>query len=371
MKKNDWVRVFLLLSLYLLVLFIFKRDIFYFKFDNKLIDRYFLSQDITHEVPGKRLFLSDGDIYLSTGYLYVNGADPSEYNFEHPPVIKYLFGLSIYLFNNPYVVQVILGGLLLTTFYFITKNITKKSTIAFIACLFLIFDPLFLDLSAQPLLDLGQTLFMLLYFVSIFYLRENFILQGLLLALFAGSKFWITPIFFVTTFYGYKIYIKQFNWKYFFLQLLSAFIFYSLFYTQTFILKSGHFNIIWHILKTFKYRVDHNTSSIFGASLILFLTGYFKSWWGRGEIIRILTWSLMWPIGLLSTLIRSLIGLKKGLISLNLLVTVIPIVYLLYLGVQAPFPRYFMIILPFIYLVLAENIFALYKKIDKHKSIAA
>ena len=48
-----------------------------------------LSQDIPHEVAGKRLFLSDSEIHIASGYLYALGNNPITFNFQHPPFIKY------------------------------------------------------------------------------------------------------------------------------------------------------------------------------------------------------------------------------------------------------------------------------------------
>lgn len=356
MKNRDWLILLMIVLGYIFLLLFFKKEIFQFRFDESLIKKYFCSQDIPKEPPCKRLFLSDEDIYLSTGYLYAKGADPSLFNFEHPPLIKYLFGYSILLFSNPYFAQIFLGILFLIVFYYLALKIYKSRKVAILSSIFILIDPLFLDISIRPLLDLGQTLFMLLYFLSVFFWKEKFILQGLFLALFAGTKFWITPLFFVFFFYGYKIYVKKINWKIFIFHLIAAFIFYSLLYTQTFKLNQGKFNIVWHILKTFKYRIDHNTSSFFGASIILFLSGFLESWWGKREIIRSYPWHPLWPFTFAFTLLFSLRSLISKKINLKILLSIIPIAYLFYLGVQAPFPRYFFIILPFLYLSFANFI---------------
>ncbi len=122
MKFKNWLLVFFIICFYLFSLSIQKPEIFTFKFDKTLIDRYFLSQDIPHEVPGKRLFLSDADVDLATGYLYATGSDPSLYNFEHMPLIKYLYGFSVLLFNNPYPVTVTFGMLLIVLYYYFVKK---------------------------------------------------------------------------------------------------------------------------------------------------------------------------------------------------------------------------------------------------------
>lgn len=248
MKPEDWMLPVLIICFYLLSLFIFRREIFSFQFNRALLNRYFVSQDIPREVKG-RLFLSDGEVYLSTGYLYATGSDPTQYNFEHPPLIKYLFGFSVLLFNNPYIVQIGFGIAVLFLTYFLGQKIYKNLFVSSLACLLLVIDPLFLDLSSQPLLDMGQTTFMLLYTIAIFYFPTNFIFQGSALALFAGTKFWVTPLFFVGLYTAVNFYKKKLHLKTFFLHLIIALVVYSLLYLKTFIDRRGSFNILFLCLK--------------------------------------------------------------------------------------------------------------------------
>ncbi len=361
MKFKDWLLILLIISFYIITLLFLKQHIFTYKFDKNLISKYFLSQDIPHEVPGKRLFLSDADVDLATGYLYATGKDPSLYNFEHPPLIKYLYGFSVLLFNNPYVVTITLGILLLILYFYFAKRLYKNSFVPSLACTLLILDPLFIDASSQTLFDMGQTTFMLLYFISVLYLKDNFLLQGIALGLFAGAKFWITPIFFVALLSFYKMYKKEFDTKKFIYHLLIAFFTYALIYIQSFILTNGRFNLIWHILKVFKFRIQHNVSSFFGASIILFITGYLKTWWGNKNFARVDMWSMLWPLSLFVALYINLRNFFSKKINTEFLIAVISFAYLLYLGVQAPFPRYFLIILPFLYMITANQIYVFFK----------
>lgn len=352
MRWKDLLIVGIIAILYIFLLLVFKRNIFSFQFDKRLLDRYFVSQDIPHEVKG-RLFLSDGEIYMATGYLYATGSDPTQFNFEHPPLIKYLFGLSIKLFDNPYYVQIVFGILFIFFTYFLGLKIFKRRLIPSLACLLILIDPLFLDVSSQPLLDLGQSVFMLAYTFTIFYLPSNFILQGITLALFAGTKFWVTPLFFVFLYAAYNYYKKKFNLKIFFLHLFVAFVVYSFLYLKTFIDREGNFNIVFFMLKVLKYRLVHNTSSFFGSSILLFTTGFFKSWWGNRDFMIGNIWFFLWPVSLVVGTIQGFISVLKKKITIQNLIALTPLLYLIFLGVQAPFPRYFLTILPFLYLTLA------------------
>mgnify|MGYP000417059885 CR=1 FL=1 len=84
----------------------------------------------------------------------------------------------------------------------------------------------------------------------------------------------------------------------------------------------------------------------------MFATGYFKTWWGKEQFIKSQPWSFFWPITLFFSFKKSLELIGK--VNLANLIGATPFLYLIYLGVQAPFPRYFLILLPFAYLNLAE-----------------
>lgn len=353
---NKWIHIFSLIFLYLLVIFFFKKEVVLYKFDQKLIHRYFLSQDITHEVPGIRQFLSDGDIYTATGYLYAQGADPTSYNFQAPPLIKYLFGLSILIFGSPYYVQIIFGAVLIAIVYTLGVKMYKSSLVPLLACIFLIIDPVFLEVSSNALLDLGQAAFLLLYFYLVFFHKKRYALQGIVLGLLCASKFWAGPLFFVLLLAAYNIYKKNFDLKKFTLHLIIAAVIFSLTYIKTFINKGFEFNIVFFQLKILKFLVIHDIRSFPFASLFLFLTGYYQTWWGSKSVSHAQIWSIFWPIGLMLSAKSILDAMIKRFVDLKLFVGIIPMVYILYLGVQAPFTRYFILILPFLYLNLSKNL---------------
>jgi len=361
MKIKDYIYLFIIISLYLLILVVFKREVFTNKFDPTVVDRYLCSQDIPYEPPCKRLFLSDSDLYLGSGYLYVKGSDPTTYDFQVPPLLKYLFGYSILLFNNPYFVQIGFGVVFLYIIYLLGLKTFKKSEISLLTCLFVLVDPLFINLATTILLDLGQGVFLLSYFLSMFFYKRNSVVQGVLLGLLFTSKFWGGSIFFILIILAYLLYRREFNLKKYLIHLIVAFIVFCLIYTKTFVNNGGKFNIFFFELKLLNFYINHNVSSIFGASLFLFLTGYVKTWWGNREIIKSSPWSILWVIGLI---ISSTMAIKEILhkrISLKLLIGSMPFLYLVYLGVQAPFPRYFILILPFIYLVMSDFIYYFFK----------
>lgn len=204
------------------------------------------------------------------------------------------------------------------------------------------------------MLDLGQTALLMLY-LFFFITPSRWVISGILLGLLAGSKFWGVPLYFVTFFFLFHFRLVLKHWKQYFLQIATGVMVFSGLYLPAFIIQNGEFNLVLFELKTIKYWLNHSASSFPGASFVLFTTGYFKSWWGEGEIIRTNIWSVLWPITLVISLKTMLDSIRRRKFQENkFLISLIPILYLVYLGLQIPFPRYFMVILPFLYLISAE-----------------
>lgn len=356
-KKDVWFLLGTIL-IYLTILFLSHPQIFTYRFNSTLIDRYLHSQDIPQDLSG-RVFLSDSEIHEAAGYLYATGEDPTEYNFQHPPLIKYLYGFSILTFGNPYIVQISFGIILLIGTYTFGKKLFNDSLIPQVATILLAIDPLFIDLSQNLLLDLGQTALVVLYLIAFFWFEKNWLLQGVLLGLLAASKFWGgTTLFIVGIVTLYAFFTQKLNYRKLILQVIIAFCVFCMVYIKSFINMGGMLNIIFFEIKTFNYWLHHSVSSMIGGSLLLFLTGFVREWWGNRETIRVPVWTILWPISLFASTWNGILMMKKK-ISTHVLISFFPLLYLLYLGVQAPFTRYFIIILPFLY--LSTTSFVLHK----------
>ncbi|MGB3020258.1 MAG: glycosyltransferase family 39 protein [Microgenomates group bacterium] len=356
MKVNNYLVLFAISAIYFASLFFYRQNPFVYRMDPHLIGRYYLSQDITHEVDGKRLFLSDDEIHIAAGYLYAMGENPVDYNFQHPPLIKYMFGFMTRLTDNPYLVQVILSVALLMSTYYLALRISESKIVAMGAVVLLSFDRLFISFSTQALLDLGQSVLIMLYLITSVYFRDKYWLQGIVLGLLLTAKFWAGSLFFIVFINSYLMLRKQFNLRRFIYQLGVGSVMFCLVYLRSFVAQRGAFNIIFFELKTLKYWFHHSVSSVYGASLILFTTGYLKSWWGAKEVLRAQYWSLVWPIGLCITAVVACkrILREKLRVSPATLIYTIPVTYLGYLSIQAAYERYFIILLPYLYIGLSS-----------------
>lgn len=358
----------LIIIAYVVAILIRSPAVFMYRFDSSLVDRYLCSQDIPIEPPCKRLFLSDEEIHSAAGYLYVKGEDPTKFNFQHPPLIKYLYGFSILLTRNPYWAQIALGVAFLVLTYLIGYRVFSYALTGFLACLLLVMDPLFIRLSGSTLLDLGQGTFLLLYFFLMIYFRKQYVVQGIALGCLLTSKFWGGSLFFILVIAVYAVLTKKVDLKSYFKHLVVALVVVCGIYTRSFLTRMGFFNIFFFELKVLKYWLQHSTSTSFGSASILFLTGFVKTWWGDKSWTRELVWSLMWPITFFVSSIRLLIVKKGRSITSKNLIAGIAFGYLAFLSIQAPFSRYFVLILPFLYLTLADTIALSILKLTKHRT---
>jgi hypothetical protein len=342
-----------LLLFYLIYLSLIKPAVFSYQFSPILIERYLNSQDIYDYQGHERVIISDTDLYITAGYLYVLGADPTKYNFQHPPLIKYLFGWSILFFNNPFYVQIVLGMLLIIVMYVFSYRLTPNIWIATLSCVLLITDPLFIDVSSEGFLDMGVTLLAFVWIFLVIFFPKKFVLQGIVLGLLAISKFWTVALLFLIISYGMQLLVKdRLNKKGIFIQLAAAAIIFLLAYSKTFYDRGGFFNLPYFELKTLKFFMNHNVNAQSWSSVVLFLTGYFASWWDGREVLRYTVWSPLWPICLFLNLYLLKDYRRFGRQDI---IKVIPVLYLLYLSTQVSFTRYYLVILPFLYIILAQQ----------------
>ena len=359
MKK---ILPYLLITLAFGLLLLFKYpQIFSYKFNQSLVHDYLRSQDINDPLGliKDRIILSDSDIYIATGYLYTKGEDPTNYNFQHPPLVKYLFGFSTLLIVNPFYVQILFGLALLFLTYFLGMKLFKNTAVSLAGAGLLLIDPVFGGMMNQALLDLGQAVFALAYVILMLFYPESYIMQGLILGFFAASKFWSTAILFVILIFAFKLFIRKekINIRKAGLSFVIAFVIFSLTYLKSFLNAGGLFNIFFFLAKDLRFMLAHNSASSFGGSVILFITGFFAPWWQKG-VVRAMDWSFLWPVSLVSSIF---LALKTKIRDIKSFVFLFPVTYLLLTSTQVPFTRYFIIILPFTYLSLAGLLKKLYE----------
>ncbi len=117
-------------------------------------------------------FMSDNDLYAWAGWNYVHGLSPDKLNFEHPPLAKYLIGLSELAFGNQVVIGLAFGALTLVVVYLISRKVLP-GYYALLPPAFLAFDRLFVSFSAASMLDIYTTAFVSAYILLYILYRHS------------------------------------------------------------------------------------------------------------------------------------------------------------------------------------------------------
>lgn len=247
MKKIIWWLLFIIL-VGKLSFFVFQNKNFFLRpFDPVyLSDLYSKSQYVLGQksIGG----IGDDGLYAFAGYYYLfQRGDVSSVNFEHPPLGKYLIGLSIFLFQNENVINLIYFGILLFTLYRLARSIQLSSLQAVCSVFLFSLDPLFLDHLLRSQLDLPFTLF--------FTLGVYFFLKGLAEAkfLFWSHLFW--GMAFATRFFPIFVLI--------YVYLLVVIIFRKKSFLSVFLISSVFVPLI--------YLVSHISFFVYHPSIIEFL----------------------------------------------------------------------------------------------------
>jgi 4-amino-4-deoxy-L-arabinose transferase-like glycosyltransferase len=102
--------------------------------------------------------LTDDMLYAYAGWTYVHGLSPDNVNFEHPPLAKYLIGVSELLFHDPVTLGIVFAAVTLVIVYLIASRLMPPY-FALVPVWFLGFDRLFILTSAISLLDIYVTFF--------------------------------------------------------------------------------------------------------------------------------------------------------------------------------------------------------------------
>ncbi len=312
--------------------------------------------------------ISDAQLYSYVGYEYAHGKDPTLLNPEHPPLGKYLIGLSIMKFRNENIVLVATGVLSLIVIFLIVFFTTKSATASSMAVFLTATLSLFTDqLIHGPQLDIFQLLFFLLvsYFLILTETKKK--LQYLIL----------TGIFFgllisVKTFFSYYLLFSAWLFIYFFLirknrftalkdfaviQGIGLIIFCTTY--LSFFLQGGTLKKFLGVQKyiiMFYRQSGINPVPFFGNYLRLIFTGSWKFWSAGNVVSKYQEWSFLWiPVfiaGILITLkfTQDHIFRKNQAILLFLVFLCIYNVFLFFFPV---FPRYLLLLFVPINIIIA------------------
>jgi hypothetical protein len=308
-------------------------------------------------------FIRDEYVYSFAAGAYLSGVSPVLVNPETPPLGKYFIALSIMLFRNEHLLTIFfaIGSLILL--YVLGRQVFSSTLLALLPVLFVSLEPLFLNqMRITPLLDIIQLFFLLSFFIFfnkaaatkhpiMYFLLANIMLGGFISVKFFGTGVTLVGAAVIVLFLRKQI--RQL------VQYLSTAVAAPILLLSTYIpvLFSGYspreFLGIqkWILL----YNQGHVTKFLTFFPLFLFNIWY--SWWDT-SVMSDFQWQITWPISFLFLLV--VLGVyvrfpKYRSKPLDIVLSWV-ILYILLLQVGYSTARYFVILLPPLFLIMIYGV---------------
>lgn len=358
MKKFIVIFCFVIILLHLFQIIYSQRALFTQGYDVPYWkDRFEHSQWV---LPLSKRIIGDDGLFAYMGHDLANGGSLSGFDSEVPPLGKYFIGLSIKTFNNPLYYSIFFGLGSLALFYMIGIRIFRNKVNSLLAVSVLFLDPLFFSQFWQSALDIYQLFFLLAHVLFITYLINKktdtdnkcifyVLMSGFCLGLFAEVKFPILlPLILVIESIFFILRRTRREYLLYLVSLGSAILIVNI----KFFLDG---NSIIDFLGFQKYILFFYLKSQlvvnYGAIWQTLFSGNFPSVSSR-ELSRINEWWIAWPIISIVGLLASILFVFKKRTPLVLKGLGLFILGSLFILTIIPFyPRYMVIILPFLYLV--------------------
>jgi len=351
--KSHWLFFLLALIVFLTIYsyrFIFSKGYDY----SYLEDFYNHSQWVVLQSPR---VMGDGELYSFAAGNLLRGADPFSVNPETPPLGKYLYSLSIIIFNNLLIMSVLMYLAFIVCFYYLTKHIYGSSTKTNVLTIIFASSAILITQIQDTVLDLPQALFFTAHILSVIYLIKNkpektwsllTILSGLLLGIFSATKVpLITPLILIYDFYLLR---KNNLIKYILPIIVVGFITYLASYFQFFFLGNSVIDWLKNQLWIFNFYKNSKAPKTPLSVISYLISGYFY----KDKILTYVPeWNLSWLFGFLLIFkkFKNAPTAQKEEINHIKLLLLILIVFFLF----TPFSkRYVLLILPLLILLLGQ-----------------
>lgn len=340
--------IVLIILVFNLSFFVFEnRNNYIDKFNAQKIEKIFRFSQFAPNPENRKFIIEDWDLFALAGYHYVKGVNPAEINFEHPPMAKYFFGLSIFIFGNPNVIQIFFGLGILILIFLIGIRIFNSVFFALIPPLIFSLDQLFLTQFKLSMLDLPQLFFVILSFFifeKATKFKKYYIFLGVVLGIILAIKYLAVAIFGV--FFLYLLIKKREDIKFYLGSILIALVVYFISWIAFFVNGKNLADFIRlniDIVRLYRsYLPDYPKGEIWR----LLVTGNWRVWFGDVPFIQVWEFWWFWPASFVSLAAATFFIRKFD----NLFLTLIIFwswFYLVTASFHVIFPRHLLLFLPF------------------------
>lgn len=246
--------------------------------------------------------VSDSFLYSYVGYRYVTGTAPQLLNPEHPPLAKYLIGLSILYLHNENCILILVGFLTLILVGILTYLMSHSIVRTGCAVLLTSTSTLFIDqLIHGPQLELFQLFFFLCLVLTLTLAQQSShkfsftILSGIFYGCMLATKT-VFPFLLLTT--VWLLFMGKWNIKYratIWVIGVTVFTFSYLAYFMQGGTVRGFLGVQKYIV-VFYQNAHIPLSEFIGNYLRLIFTGYWKFWDTMRSVSRYSEWNVSWPL---------------------------------------------------------------------------
>ena len=304
------------------------------------------------------------------GGAFLRGKNPILIVHEHPPMGRYIIALSILLFDNPKTLILPLLGFSLLGIFLIAKKILSDTLLSLLPLVVYANEPFVMGkLQFAPLLEPIQLPFII--FAIYFFIRgvseklyiRWFLLTSLMLGFVISIRFFILGAILVLAMIAYLLLQKEKKrlWSFaLFLPLSLVVLLCSYFRT----IQDGY--SIWQIFSVQKYILFYHQSKLENLFTFwdLLLFNRWHAWWGERIVISDAQWIIAWPVAAFLTLgfvylvmqkkVKAKAPAKIGLLWI--------LSYCLLLSGGNSTTRYFLPLLPFLYIFATASIVTMFGK---------
>ncbi|MBI3985245.1 MAG: hypothetical protein HY344_04925 [Candidatus Levybacteria bacterium] len=323
----------------------------------KSLEKVFLDSQYVNKHPVG--WIPDQTAFSYAGGKLIKGESPVLVVPDAPPLGKYIIGLSAVIFNNDSTFILVSMVASLVLLYLLSLQIFSNKIVAVLPVFFLSFEPIFKNqLIYAPLMDIFQLVFLIgcFYFFNKGLTNKRimlfFLLANLFLGLFIATKFFITG-FTIIAAWGLVLLFNRDKKRilYLILNLPVSLLILLISYSRVFAF--GYtFNKFLGIQKwVFLY---HQSFLILPFSVWpLLLLNKWYVWFGDKPVISDGQWLFTWPIITIISIITIVLYILKRIPrekNLEVLMAWVSI-YLLFLSLGQVFSRYFVILIPILYII--------------------
>lgn len=331
---------------------------------------YYGSQYGTKDNPG---IIPDNALELFAAGFLLYGGNPILIIHDQPPLGRYLLALSIAVFNNPNSIMVILIYISLLGTFLIGVETMGNKFLSLVPVALFANEPLFLEkLKYIPLLEPIQ--FPFIIFSLYFFIRgvnnKNssmcFLLTALMLGFVISIRFFVLGA--VLTFCMFLFLILQKNLKK--IILLGSLLPLSLLvlivsYTRTIL--DGHSILGVFGIQKYIYWYHKSQLDLPFSFWDLLLFNRWHTWWGDRSISSDYQWNILWPVFTVFSFLLFLFSILKvyKLNNAEKIVLLWCVVYSGLLSLGHTSTRYFLPLIPFLYIAGTSFVIKVFNKYYK------